>query len=118
MLSAQVDNGGGLPLVKVQQSNAGHENTLMMNLMSRKQVHLVLPCRRCLWFFPDYRQVYRGESGNKEFLDEVIVYANGGEDSVYNHLKTCYKLLNGKTPQNVCRSSRRLKRLYETWQEW
>ncbi len=30
---------------------------------------------------------YIGESGNKAFLDEVIVYANGGEDTVYEHLK-------------------------------
>ena len=28
-----------------------------------------------------------GESGNKAFYDEVIVYANGGEDTVYDHLK-------------------------------
>jgi N,N'-diacetylchitobiose phosphorylase len=27
------------------------------------------------------------ESGNKSFIDEVIVYANGGEGTVYDHLK-------------------------------
>ena len=36
MLSAQVDNGGGLPLVKFDH-NAGHEDTLMMLHMFRQQ---------------------------------------------------------------------------------
>ncbi len=63
MISAQVDNGGA--------KQTGH------------------PCYRAddaLWLFPTVFK-YIGESGNKAFLDEVIVYANGGEDTVYEHLK-------------------------------
>ncbi|MBQ7980490.1 MAG: N,N'-diacetylchitobiose phosphorylase, partial [Oscillospiraceae bacterium] len=46
-----------------------------------------------LWLFPTVYK-YIGESGNKAFLDEVIVYANGGEDTVYDHLKNaiCFSM--------------------------
>lgn len=89
MLSAQVDNGGGLPLVKFDH-NAGHENCPDENdensVYAKETGH---PCYRAddaLWLFPTINK-YIGESGNREFLDEVILYANGGEDTVYNHLK-------------------------------
>ncbi|HCO29630.1 MAG TPA: N,N'-diacetylchitobiose phosphorylase, partial [Lachnospiraceae bacterium] len=39
-----------------------------------------------LWLFPTVYK-YIAETGNKEFLDEIIPYANKEEDSVYNHLK-------------------------------
>ncbi|MCM1307642.1 MAG: N,N'-diacetylchitobiose phosphorylase [Butyrivibrio sp.] len=89
MISAQVDNGGGLPLVKFDH-NAGHESCPDENdensLYAKQTGH---PCYRAddaLWLFPTVFK-YIGESGNKAFLDEVIVYANGGEDTVYEHLK-------------------------------
>ena len=89
MISAQVDNGGGLPLVKFDH-NAGHETCPDENdensLYAKQTGH---PCYRAddaLWLFPTVFK-YIGESGNKAFLDEVIVYANGGEDTVYEHLK-------------------------------
>ena len=89
MLSAQVDNGGGLPLVKFDHK-AGHETCPDENdensIYAKETGH---PCYRAddaLWLFPTVNK-YIGESGNKAFLDEVIVYANGGEDTVYEHLK-------------------------------
>lgn len=89
MISAQVDNGGGLPLVKFDH-NAGHETCPDENdensVYAKETGH---PCYRAddaLWLFPTVNK-YIGESGNKEFLDKVIVYANGGEDTVYDHLK-------------------------------
>lgn len=89
MISAQVDNGGGLPLVKFDH-NAGHESCPDENdensLYAKQTGH---PCYRAddaLWLFPTVFK-YIGESGNKAFLDEVIVYANKGEDTVYEHLK-------------------------------
>ncbi|MCI1268380.1 MAG: N,N'-diacetylchitobiose phosphorylase [Ruminococcus sp.] len=85
MLSAQVDNGGGLPLVKFNH-NAGHENTPDDESYVKETGHPSYRADDALWLFPTIVK-YIGESGNKEFLDEVIVYANGGEDSVYNHLK-------------------------------
>ncbi len=85
MLSAQVDNGGGLPLVKFNH-NAGHENTPDDPEYVKETGHPSYRADDALWLFPTIVK-YIGESGNQAFLDEVIVYANGGEDSVYNHLK-------------------------------
>lgn len=85
MLSAQVDNGGGLPLVKFNH-NAGHENTPDDPEYVKETGHPSYRADDALWLFPTIVK-YIGESGNKDFLDEVIVYANGGEDTVYEHLK-------------------------------
>lgn len=85
MLSAQVDNGGGLPLVKFNH-NAGHENTPDDPEYVKETGHPSYRADDALWLFPTIVK-YIGESGNKDFLDEVIVYANGGEASVYEHLK-------------------------------
>ncbi|MCR5107855.1 MAG: N,N'-diacetylchitobiose phosphorylase [Lachnospiraceae bacterium] len=85
MLSAQVDNGGGLPLVKFTH-NAGHENTPDDPEYVRETGHPSYRADDALWLFPTIYK-YLGESGNTAFLDEVIVYANGGEATVYDHLK-------------------------------
>ncbi|HIV10873.1 MAG TPA: N,N'-diacetylchitobiose phosphorylase [Candidatus Faeciplasma avium] len=85
MISAQVDNGGGLPLVKFNH-NAGHEDTPDDPSYVRATGHPSYRADDALWLFPTVYK-YIGESGNTAFLDEVIVYANGGEDSVYDHLK-------------------------------
>lgn len=85
MLSAQVDNGGGLPLVKFDHK-AGHENTPDDPEYVKETGHPSYRADDALWLFPTIAK-YVGESGNKGFYDEVIVYANGGEDTVYDHLK-------------------------------
>ncbi len=85
MLSAQVDNGGGLPLVKFTH-NAGHENTPDDPEYVKETGHPSYRADDALWLFPTIVK-YIGESGNAAFLDEKIVYANGGEDTVYEHLK-------------------------------
>ncbi len=93
MLSAQVNNGGGLPLVKFDH-NAGHENCPDENnensAYAKETGHPSYRADDALWLFPTILK-YIGESGNKDFLDEVIVYANGGEDTVYDHLKNAIR---------------------------
>ncbi len=89
MLSAQVDNGGGLPLVKFTH-NAGHEDTPDDPSYVKETGHPSYRADDALWLFPTIVK-YIGESGNKAFLDEVIVYANGGEDTVYDHLKNAIR---------------------------
>ena len=93
MISAQVDNGGGLPLVKFDH-NAGHENCPDENdensVYAKETGHPSYRADDALWLFPTIVK-YIGESGNKAFLDEVIVYANGGEDTVYDHLKNAIR---------------------------
>ena len=46
-----------------------------------------------LWLFPTVYK-YMAETGDKEFLDEVIPYANRDEGTVYDHLKG-YQLFHG-----------------------
>lgn len=93
MLSAQVDNGGGLPLVKFDHK-AGHENAPDENNensdYANETGHPSYRADDALWLFPTIYK-YIGESGNKAFLDEVIVYATGGEDTVYEHLKNAIR---------------------------
>jgi len=95
MLSAQVSNGGGLPLVKFNH-NAGHENCPdeqnEASAYAKETGHPSYRADDALWLFPTIVK-YIGESGNKGFLDEVITYAEegGGEATVYEHLKNAIR---------------------------
>jgi cellobiose phosphorylase len=85
MLSAQVDNGGGLPLVKFDH-NAGHEDTPDDASYAQATGHPAYRADDALWLFPTVLK-YISETGNKAFIDEVIPYANKDEGTVYDHLK-------------------------------
>ena len=89
MLSAQVDNGGGLPLVKFNH-NAGHETCPDENdensVYAKETGHPSYRADDALWLFPTVFK-YISESGNLGFIDEVITYANKDEGTVYDHLK-------------------------------
>lgn len=86
MLSAQVTNGAGLPLVKYTH-DAGHENTPDDPEYVKETGHPSYRADDALWLFPTIEK-YIGESGNVAFLDEEIFYANNGEKgTVYDHLK-------------------------------
>ncbi|WP_408606189.1 GH36-type glycosyl hydrolase domain-containing protein [Cellulosilyticum ruminicola] len=85
MLSAQVNNGGGLPLVKFNH-NAGHEDTPDDMSYVQATGHPAYRADDALWLFPTILK-YIGESGDKEFINEVIPYANEEEGTVYDHLK-------------------------------
>lgn len=85
MLSAQVDNGGGLPLVKFTH-NAGHEDTPDDPSYVRETGHPHYRADDALWLFPTVYK-YISESGDLAFIDEVIPYANRDSGTVYDHLK-------------------------------
>ncbi|MDE6023878.1 MAG: N,N'-diacetylchitobiose phosphorylase [Lachnospiraceae bacterium] len=85
MLSAQVDNGAGLPLVKFTH-NAGHEDTPDDASYVKETGHPEYRADDALWLFPTVYK-YISESGNMAFLDEVIPFANKDEGTVYDHLK-------------------------------
>ncbi len=85
MLSAQVNNGGGLPLVKFSH-NPGHEDTPDNYSYVKETGHPSYRADDALWLFPTIRK-YIGETGQLGFLDETIPYANSGHDTIYNHLK-------------------------------
>ncbi len=85
MISAQVDNGAGLPLVKYTH-NAGCEDTPDDESYVRETGHPHYRADDALWLFPTVRK-YIAETGDLSYLDEVIPYANAGEGTVYDHLK-------------------------------
>lgn len=85
MLSAQVSNGGGLPLVKFDHK-AGKEDTPDDESYVKSTGHPSYRADDALWLFPTIVK-YIGETGNRAFLDETALYADGGEDTVYEHLK-------------------------------
>ncbi len=85
MLSAQVNNGGGLPLVKYTH-NPGHEDTPDDASYAQATGHPAYRADDALWLFPTILK-YVAESGDKEFVSKVIPYANQEEGTVYDHLK-------------------------------
>lgn len=85
MLSAQVDNGAGLPLVKYTH-NPGHEDTPDDASYVQETGHPAYRADDALWLFPTVCK-YIAESGDTAFLDEAVPYANKGEGTVYDHLK-------------------------------
>lgn len=85
MLSAQVDNGGGLPLVKYTH-NPGHEDTPDDESYVKETGHPHYRADDALWLFPTVSK-YIAETGKIDFLDEVIPYANKDTGTVYDHLK-------------------------------
>lgn len=85
MLSAQVDNGGGLPLVKFTH-HAGHEDTPDDPSYVRATGHPAYRADDALWLFPTVWK-YLSETGDRAYLEEEIPFANRGSGTVYEHLK-------------------------------
>lgn len=85
MLSAQVNNGAGLPLVKYTH-NPGHEDKPGDESYNKETGHPEYRADDAMWLFPTVYK-YIGETGDIKYLDEIILYSNEGKDSVYNHLK-------------------------------
>ena len=85
MLSAQVNNGAGLPLVKFNH-NAGYEDTPDDASYVKETGHPAYRADDALWLFPTIYK-YIAETGNVDFMNEKIVFANGGMATVYEHLQ-------------------------------
>ncbi len=85
MLTAQVDNGAGLPLVKFTH-NPGHEDTPDDDSYVKTTGHPAYRADDALWLFPTVYK-YIAQTGNTAFLDEVLPFANRDEGTVYEHLK-------------------------------
>lgn len=85
MLSAQVHHGGALPLVKFTH-DPGHENSPEDPEYAKQTGHPSYRADDALWLFPTVYK-YIAETGEHSFLDEVVSYADKGEDTVYKHMK-------------------------------
>ena len=85
MISAQVNHGGALPLVKYNH-NPGHEDKPEDESYSKSTGHPSYRADDALWLFPTVWK-YIAETGNTALLDEIIPYADKGKDTLFNHLK-------------------------------
>ncbi|MDR2599329.1 MAG: N,N'-diacetylchitobiose phosphorylase [Oscillospiraceae bacterium] len=86
MLSAQVSNGAGLPLVKYNH-NAGFEDTPDDDSYVKETDHPSYRADDALWLFPTVKK-YIDETGDIDFLDFEILFADVNEKaSAYEHLK-------------------------------
>lgn len=86
MLSAQVSNGAGLPLVKFDHK-PGEEDTPDDASYVKETGHPSYRADDALWLFPTVKR-YIDESGDLAFLKKEILYADKRETgSVYEHLK-------------------------------
>ena len=85
MLSAQVHHGAGLPLVKYSH-NPGHEDTPEQDSYVKSTGHPAYRADDAMWLFPTVYK-YIAETGDKDFLNEVIPFADYDEGTVIEHLK-------------------------------
>ncbi|MBQ7655364.1 MAG: N,N'-diacetylchitobiose phosphorylase [Clostridia bacterium] len=85
MLSAQVHHGAGLPLVKYTH-NPGHEDPPEQDSYVKSTGHPAYRADDAMWLFPTVYK-YIAETGDKDFLNEVIPFADYDEGTVIEHLK-------------------------------
>jgi cellobiose phosphorylase len=85
MLSAQVSNGGGLPLVKFNH-RPGSVSSPDEDEYAKETGQSFYRADDALWLFPTVI-TYIKESGEWSFIDEMIPYADKGTATVYSHLK-------------------------------
>lgn len=77
MLSGQFDNGGALPVVKPFDHNPGE-----IEMIPKEEFR----SDDSLWFFNTV-PAYVAETGDIDFYNKVIPYANKGEATVFGHLR-------------------------------
>jgi cellobiose phosphorylase len=100
MLSAQVSNGAGLPLVKYTH-NPGHEDTPDDESYRLSTGHPHYRSDDALWLFPTVDK-YVKESGNTSFYDELIPFADKDSGTVFEHLKRALQFSQANmTPLNL-----------------
>lgn len=76
MLSGQVSNGGAIPVIS-KDFNPGHEQPPKKEEFRSDD---------CQWFFNSI-PAFVAETGNFDFYNKVVPYADKGEATVYEHLK-------------------------------
>ena len=85
MLSAQVHHGAGLPLVKYSH-NPGHEDTPEQESYVKETGHPHYRADDALWLFPTVYK-YIAETGDTDYLQQIIPYADQDQGTVLDHLK-------------------------------
>jgi len=77
MITGQISTGGAMPVVKPFAHNPGKENPPKEEEYRSDD---------CLWLFNTI-PAYVKETGDIEFYDKVLPYADKGQDSVLGHMK-------------------------------
>jgi len=77
MLTGQLSNGGAMPVIKPFEHRPGHETPPNPEEYRSDD---------CLWFF-NAIPAYVGETGDLDFYNEVLPYADQGETTVFGHLR-------------------------------
>ena len=77
MLTGQVSNGGAIPVIKPFEHRPGHEP------MPEPEEYR---SDDCLWFFNAVPALV-GETGDLDFYNKVLPYADEGQDTVFGHLR-------------------------------
>ena len=90
MLTGQLANGGAIPVIKPFEHRPGHE--------------LPPPDEEyrsddCLWFF-NVVPAFVGETGDFDFYNTVLPYADQGEDTVFGHLRRALEFNLERTGRN------------------
>jgi N,N'-diacetylchitobiose phosphorylase len=77
MLTGQVNCGGAIPVIQPFDHNPGHEKAPDPSEFRSDD---------CLWFF-NAVPAYVNETGDFNFYNKVLPYADHGEDTIYGHMK-------------------------------
>jgi N,N'-diacetylchitobiose phosphorylase len=77
MLTGQLSNGGAMPVVKPFEHRPGHEKGPDPEAYRSDD---------CLWFF-NAVPAYVGETGDLDFYNKVLPYADQGQATVLGHLR-------------------------------
>ena len=77
MLTGQLSNGGAMPVLKPFEHRPGRETPPSPEEYRSDD---------CLWFF-NAIPAYVGETGDLDFYNEVLPYADEGEATVFGHLR-------------------------------
>jgi cellobiose phosphorylase len=77
MLTGQVECGGAIPIIQPFDHKPGHEKTPEPEEFRSDD---------CLWFF-NAVPAYVNETGDVDFYNKVLPYADHGETSVFGHMR-------------------------------
>jgi len=90
MLTGQLANGGAIPVIRPFEHRPGHEPEPDPEEYRSDD---------CLWFF-NAIPVFVGETGDFEFYNKVLPYADQGEDTVFGHLRRALEFNLERTGRN------------------
>lgn len=90
LLTGQAQNGGAMPVIKPFEHHPGHEKTPAPEEFRSDD---------CLWFF-NAIPAYVNETGDFDFYNKVLPYADGGADTVFGHLRRALEFNLERTGRN------------------